>query len=70
MQLDTIRRFIHLWHWSKELQNNTTQQQNPKIVITFERCVFMLIDLIDKSTSPVNKLIQEWLNKSINDGDS
>ena len=58
MQLDTIRRFIHLWHWSKELQNNTTQQQNRKIVITFERCVFMLIDLIDKSTSPVNKLIQ------------
>jgi hypothetical protein len=69
MQLDTIRRFIHLWHWSKELQNNTTQQQNRKIVKTFERCVFMLIDLIDKSTSPVNKLIQEWLNKSINDGD-
>ena len=70
MQLDTIRRFIHLWHWSKELQNNTTQQQQSrKIVKTFERCVFMLIDLIDKSTSPVNKLIQEWLNKSINDGD-
>ena len=71
MQLDTIRRFIHLWHWSKELQNNTTQpsQEIRKIVKTFERCVFMLIDLIDKSTSPVNKLIQEWLNKSINDGD-
>ena len=72
MQLDTIRRFIHLWHWSKELQSNTFHsghKQARKIVKTFERCVFMLIDLIDKSTSPVNKLIQEWLSKSINDGD-
>ncbi len=75
VQLDTIKRFINLWHWSKEIHNdyyflNKLNLNNLYMSKkTFERSILIILDLADKCNANVNKYIQEWLLKCINDFD-